>query len=157
MVMVFDPTKNYAEFGNAFIRGRLKGANGEARFKLTANTLNAVSTLNIKGGAVTYNFALRYQGVQSTAPLTGTFEVVDNGVFLEFICYGSGCTGVIIDGVLQPIISQKKVSMGCIPWNMVLPMAKGTHTVQLVHPGTSVSSDGYIFVKYIRPTGSGNA
>ncbi|QOC57885.1 hypothetical protein phiK7B1_030 [Pseudomonas phage phiK7B1] len=154
MAMVFDKEKNYAEFGNAFFRGRLKGATGEARFKLTADVINAVNTVNIKGAAVTYNFYHKYVGVQSTTPLSVIVDVWDEGVFLEFLVYGQGCTSVIIDGVTRPRYNGKGVNHSCLPHNEVIQLAKGQHTVTLTHPGNSVSADGFIFVKYIRPTGS---
>jgi hypothetical protein len=158
MAMVFDKEKNYAEFGNAFFRGRLKGATGEARFKLTADVINAVNTVNIKGAAVTYNFYQKYQNPVgsplTTTPFTQIVDVWDDGVFLEFIVFGQGCSGVFVDGVRRPAYNGKRVNHPCLPHNEIIQLAKGPHTVQLVHPGNSVSTDGFIFVKYIRPTGS---
>lgn len=158
MVAVFDPTKNYAEFGNAFFRGRLKGATGEARFKLIATTINAIDTVNIRNGAVTYNFYQRYEtydNIQSTTPIYMPLEVLDDGVYLEFIAYGHGCTGIVIDGVVRPRYNGKGVDHTCLPHNEILPMTKGVHTAYLAHPGNVKSNDGYIFVRYIRPTGLG--
>lgn len=156
MVAVFDPTKNYAEFGNAFFRGRLKGAKGEARFRLFADTINAVNTVNIRGGAVTYNFYQRYAAIQSTVPLSMNLQVFEEGVFLEFIAYGHGCTGLVVDGVLRPKYNGKTLNHPCLPHNEVIgPLSVGVHNAYLVHPGNSVSADGFIFVRYIRPTGLG--
>uniref|UniRef100_A0AAU6W0N7 Uncharacterized protein n=1 Tax=Pseudomonas phage Nican01 TaxID=3138540 RepID=A0AAU6W0N7_9CAUD len=154
MAMVFDKEKNYAEFGNAFFRGRLKGATGEARFKLTADTINAVNTVNIKGAAVTYNFYQKYVNVQSTQPLSVIVDVWDDGVFIELLVYGQGCQAVFVDGVRRPRYNGKAVNHPCLPHNEILQMAKGQHTVTLTHLGNVASTDGFIFVKYIRPTGS---
>lgn len=154
MAITYNTEKNFAEFGNAFFRGRLKGANGEARFKLAADTVNAVNTVNIKGAAVTYNFYQKYVNVQSTQPLSVIVDVWDDGVFLEFLIYGEGCTGVMIDGVIRPRYNGKAVNHPCLPHNEVIQLAKGPHTVTLMHPGNVPSGDGFIFVKYIRPTGS---
>lgn len=155
MTAVFDPNVNYAEFGNAFFRGRLKGATGEARFKLTADTINAVDTVNIRGGAVTYNFYQTYANVQSTVPLNMNIEVLDDGVYLEFIAYGHGCLRLVVDGVVRPRYNGKAVNHPCLPHNEVLPMAKGFHNVYLTHQGNVPSAEGFIFVRYIRPTGLG--
>ena len=155
MVAVFDPTKNYAEFGNAFFRGRLKGATGEARFKLTAGTINAVNTVNIRKGAVTYNFYQTYAGIKSSVPLSMPIEVFEDDVYLEFIAYGEGCTSLVVDGVTRPRYNGKGLNHPCLPHNEVLPMTKGMHTVYLTHPGNVPSADGFIFVRYIRPTGLG--
>lgn len=167
--MAFDTEKNYAEFGNAFFRGRLKGAKGEARFKLTARSISAVDTVNIKGQAVTWNFFSRYEnyvgpaGQSSYTYLTMQIDVLDDGVFIEFICYAKQYTNpaafseyeptIYVDGIPRPGYAARNARCEAYPFNEVLPLAKGVHTVSIVG-NQQTSAEGYIFCRYIRPTGS---
>lgn len=180
MAISFDTTKNYAEFGNAFFRGRLKGASGEARFKLSANSVNAVDTINIAGRAVTYDWIVQFG--PASADYGGVLyqtviDVVDDGVYIEFLCY-SHCKPTLldgsvairpfgrmirIDGVEQPIFMGRDAAFKACPFNSVVPLARGQHTIQIMSsriPRISTdidsrySAEGYIFCRYIRRTGS---
>lgn len=180
----FDPTKNYAEFGNAFFRGRLKGATGVARFKLTARSVNAVDTINIAGQAVTYDWITVFPA--KTAPndtdkvlYQTVVEIVDDGVYLEILAYSSCKPAALggkqavetyrtfwIDGVLQPNFRAKDCAYKMSPYQTVVPLARGTHVLQIRHnpfggyaisrqyPDSGYSAEGYIFCRYIRRTGS---
>lgn len=154
MAITFDPTKNYAEFGNAFFRGRLKGASGEARFKLVADTINAVSTVNIAKQAVTFSFYAKYVNVVGTTYCTLPIDVPDDGeIWLEFICYGENATQFYFDGVLRGTFNQRRLNSKTNPYNELIRVTKGAHTAIL--KGTvGSSSEGYIFCRYIRKTGS---
>lgn len=154
MAITFDPTKNYAEFGNAFFRGRLKGASGEARFKLIADTINAVTTVNIAGQAVTFSFSSRYtQRVTGNVLLDIIIDVPDVGVYLEFICFGDTATGFILDGVTRGRFNQRSVSVKCNPYNEIIEVSQGQHRAQLV-TNVGYGNEGFIFCRYIRKTGS---
>lgn len=175
--MAFDTTKNYAEFGNAFFRGRLKGATGEARFKLTAGSVNAVDTINIAGRAVTYDWITVFgpATAQSGGVLYETvIDVIDDGVYIEFLCYSDAksvmldgslsvlayCRQVWIDGVQEPTFMGRDPAFRACPFNTVKPLARGPHTIQIraydYSPAidTTTSKEGYIFCRYIRRTGS---
>lgn len=43
----------YLELGSVLFRGNLKGATGRAQFKLSADSIDAVDRINIKGGEIT--------------------------------------------------------------------------------------------------------
>jgi len=176
--MAFDPTKNYAEFGNAFFRGRLKGAYGEARFKLTAGSVNAVDTINIADKAVTYDWITTFgpaQGGDGAVLYETVIDVPDVGVWIEFLIYSDTISQTLIgtftpmphvrtiwiDGVLQPHFSGRDAGFKACPYNIVLPMSQGQHTIQVrarYNPNNSLDSsyskEGYIFCRYIRATGS---
>lgn len=167
--MAFDTEKNYAEFGNAFFRGRLKGAKGTARFKLTARSINAVDTVNIKGQAVTWNFFSRYDnyvgapGQSGYTYLSMQVDVLDDGVFIELICFAQQPVNedgfseyeptIYVDGVARPGYAARNARSRIYPFNEVLPMSKGIHTVS-IRGSYQTSAEGYIFCRYIRPTGS---
>lgn len=161
--MTFDDTKNYAEFGNAFFRGRLKGAKGEARFKMQADIVSAVDTINIAGQAVTYTVTSRYgpgSGVGAQTANSGgvlfstAVNIVDENVWIEFIAYGAGAQYFYVDGGRRPLYSGRRPGDRCIPHNEVIEMAPGVHTMFLYAPPGTVSGDGFIICRYIRPTGS---
>lgn len=175
--MVFDTTKNYAEFGNAFFRGRLKGATGTARFKLTAGSVNAVDTINIAGRAVTYDWITIFgqSTAQSGEVLYETvIDVIDDGVYIEFLCYSDTkaimqdgsqsvlayCRQVWIDDVQEPVFMGRDPAFKACPFNTVKPLARGQHKIQIrayaysPQVDTSTSKEGYIFCRYIRRTGS---
>lgn len=173
--MAFDTEKNYAEFGNAFFRGRLKGAKGEARFKLTARAINAVDTVNIRGLAVTWNFYKTYTGFSAPGGQSGyTYvtlqvdvldEVILGGVYIELICFAQQPDSedsfsdyeptIYVDGVPRPSYAARNARSRIYPFNEVVHMTKGSHTVSIVGRSPT-SADGYIFCRYIRPTGNQN-
>lgn len=154
MAITFDQTKNYAEFGNAFFRGRLKGATGEARFKLVADTINAVSTVNIAKQAVTFSFYRQYANALSTTYCELAIDVPDDGeIWLEFICYGVNATQFFFDGGLRGTFNQRRLSSETNPYNELIRVTKGQHVAVLKGAAAS-SAEGYIFCRYIRKTGS---
>lgn len=157
MAITYDPTKNYAEFGNAFFRGRLKGATGEARFKLVADTINAVSTVNIAKQAVTFSFYRKYADAIGTTYCELIIDVPDEdevyGVWLEFICYGVNATQFFFDGGLRGTFNQRRLASETNPYNELIRVTKGQHVAVLKGVAAS-SAEGYIFCRYIRKTGS---
>lgn len=157
MAITYDPTKNYAEFGNAFFRGRLKGATGEARFKLVADTINAVSTVNIAKQAVTFSFYKKYTDAIGTTYCELIIDVPDEdevyGVWLEFICYGANATQFFFDGGIRGTFNQRRLGSKTNPYNELIRVTKGQHVAVLKGAAAS-SAEGYIFCRYIRKTGS---
>ncbi|UKL14934.1 hypothetical protein hairong_028 [Pseudomonas phage hairong] len=176
--MAFDTTKNYAEFGNAFFRGRLKGATGVARFKLTAGSVNAVDTINIAGRAVTYDWIVQF-GPATAQPgevlYQTVIDIVDDDVYIEFLAYSDTKTTLLdgsvqplgmnrtfwIDGVMQPNFVARDPGFKICPYNSVVPLARGQHVIQIRAYQQSngqltspYSAEGYIFCRYIRRTGS---
>lgn len=176
--MAFDTTKNYAEFGNAFFRGRLKGATGTARFKLTAGSVNAVDTINIAGKAVTYDWLIQFgasSGNNGDVLYQTVIDVIDDGVYIEFLVYCDTRTILLdgsyqplgynrsfwIDGVMQPNYVGHDPGFKICPYNAVVPLARGQHVLQIRANQRSNgqlpspnSTDAYIFCRYIRRTGS---
>lgn len=154
MAIPYDMTKHYAEFGNAFFRGRLKGATGEARFKLIADTINAVDTVNIAGQSVTFSVTTKYENKIGPEFLRAVINVPDDNVYLEFICYGVGVTGFLLDGVARGNFNQRSLTSRTNPYNEIIAVSKGDHTVQLIGAANTMSSSGFVFCRYIRKTGS---
>lgn len=149
----------YIEVSDVLFRGELRGATGQARFKLTAEAINAVDTVNIAGNQVTYNFYFRYSGIAVSnggVMLTGTINVPDNNAWVEVIAYGHGASAVQVNGVTRPNRNRRGPSYELLPFVEVIPLAKGTHTVRLISGFTGTSSKGYIFCRYIRNTGLAN-
>lgn len=153
MAITYDPTKNYAEFGNAFFRGRLKGATGEARFKLVADTINAVSTVNIAKQAVTFSFYRQYANALSTTYCELVIDVPDDGeIWLEFICYGANATQFFFDGGIRGTFNQRRLASKTNPYNELIKVTKGQH-IAVLKGSAGSSLEGYIFCRYIRKTG----
>lgn len=144
---------------DVLFRGELRGASGTAKFKLTANAINAVDTVNIAGNQVTYNFFFRYSSIAVTAgaySLQATISVPDDAAWVEIICYGEGASGIYVDGVLRPNRNRRGPSYALLPFIEVIALAKGTHTVKMMSGVTGTSAEGYIFCRYIRRTGADN-
>lgn len=158
MSITYDQTKSYAEFGNAFFRGQLKGATGEARFKLTADAVNAVNTVNIAGNQLTYNFGFRYadrQVANGQSLISAVIDVIDTEVYIEFMAYGRNAKGILIDGSSRPVRGVNRFTSRMMPYGEIMYMAPGQHTVSLIGNG-GYSAEGWIFCRYIRRTGSEN-
>jgi hypothetical protein len=150
---------SYIELGDVVFRGELQGATGQARFKLTGKTINAVDTVHIAGNQVTYSFYFRHFGVgvsPGSEALRGVIDVVDTNVFIEIIAYGEGASNVVVDGVVRPNRNRRAPAYKLLPFVEILPMAPGRHTIQLFSAKSGVSSEGYIMCRYIRRTGSNN-
>jgi len=149
----------YIEVSDVMFRGELRGATGQARFKLTAKAIDAVDTVNIAGNQVTYNFYFRYSSIAVSAGgvmLSGTIDVPDNNAWVEIIAYGHGASAVQVNGVTRPNRNRRGPSFELLPFVEIIPLAKGTHTVRLISSFTGTSANGYIFCRYIRNTGLAN-
>ena len=147
---------SYIELGNVLFRGTLKGARGNAKFKLTADAINVIDTIHIAGGQLSY-----YISVTS-----GSQTVVNNGVVLELIvdipdeeawlettAYGNRTDTVTIDDVDQPNRNKALPSNFSRPFFSLNKLTKGQHSIKLIASSAGISTSSYIFCRYIRPTG----
>lgn len=149
----------FIELTDVLFRGELRGANGRARFKLTAKALNAVDTLNIAGNQITYSFYFRHSSKAVTAgaaSLTGIIDVPDSSAWIEVIAYGDRARSVVVDGVTRPNYNRRSPSLYLMPFTEMIKLNKGTHSISLISDFTGTSASGYIFCRYIRNTGSSN-
>ncbi len=149
----------YIELSDVLFRGELRGATGTARFKLTANAVNAVDTLHIAGNQVTYSTYLRWWGGPITNGSTMFSHVVsipDDDTFVEVIAYANNASYVTVDGVRRQNRNRRGPNLRSLPYVEIIPLTKGTHTITLISGVTRSSTDGYILCRYIRRTGSSN-
>jgi hypothetical protein len=150
---------SYIEVSNVMFRGQLRGATGQARFKLTAKAVNAVDTINIAGNQVTYNFFFRYSSIavaQGGVMLSGNINVPDNNAWIEIIAFGHGASALQVNGATRPNRNRRGPSFELLPFVEIIPLAKGVHNVRLISGFTGTSVKGYIFCRYIRNTGLAN-
>lgn len=149
----------YIELNDILIRGTLRGASGKARFKLTANQINAINTLNIKNGQVTYSYHFSYSNKEVTsgsAMLSATISVLDEGAFIEVLASADGASSVKIDGATRPTRNRRGPNSLIMPFVEIVKLAPGTHTISIISGRTGTSKRGYILCRYIRRTGSDN-
>lgn len=149
----------YIELSDVLFRGELRGARGRAKFKLTADSIDAVDTINIAGNQITYSFYFRYSGVAAAAGyplLTGIIDVPDNEAWIEIIAYGYGASYVTVDGGGRVNRNGRSPGYELLPFVEVVPLKKGTHTVSLISGFNGTSPSGFIFCRYIRNTGRDN-
>ena len=147
---------SFIELSNVMFRGTLKAANGEARFKLAADAINAVDTVNIGNSQCTYDFQVRFLTPympSEVALATAYLNVPDDGAWVEVIAFGTTAGSVYVDGVLQPNRNRRNPSQRTLPFVSLYPMAKGPHTVVL-RSNKAGPTGGYIMCRYIRKTGT---
>lgn len=150
----------YIELSHVLFRGQLVGVTGQARFKLTANAINAVDTVNIAGNEVTFSFYFR-TGSKSVAAgnaiVSGSINVPDNAAYVEVVCYAHRGATVYVDGVARPNRNRRGPGSKLLPFVEILPLTKGVHSISVIAGSTGTSADGYIFCRYIRRTGLDNS
>lgn len=146
----------YLELGNVMFRGDLKAATGEAKFRLTANAINAVDTVNIGNDQVTYNKHINFNvsnvsvgQVIATLPI----DIPDSNAWMEIIAYASRGSTVSVDGQAQLNRNRRGPSTELLPFITVIPLNKGAHTIRII-AGSAGSTNGYIVARYIRTTGA---
>lgn len=146
---------SFVELSNVMFRGELKGANGEARFKLTADAVNAVDTLNINFNQVTYNKVITYSRASQSAGSTLALlelDVPDTAAWIEIVAYGSRAGNVLVDGVIKPNRNRRAPDQRLLPFVELVSLSKGLHTVSM-RSSSSGSSSGVLLCRYIRNTG----
>lgn len=150
----------YIELGNVCFRGQLLGATGTFSGSLTADAIDAVDTVNIKGGAVTYSLFTRYTNKSVTkdiALLNMTVNIPDTNAYVEVLAQADRGGGVYIDEVLRPIRNFRTSANLAFPFIETILLPKGVHEIKVLAASTGVSSYGLLSCRYIRRTGSANA
>lgn len=146
---------SYAELSNVMFRGHLRGANGSAKFKLTADAINAVDTLNINFNQVTYDRLITYERpYQSAGSVLATLSMVipDEGAWVEIVAQGSGAGAVYVDGVVRRNRNRRSPNQALLPFVELVQLSKGNHVVSMTSSASGYSA-GLIFCRYIRNTG----
>lgn len=150
---------SYIELGNTYFRGRLEGATGVFAGTLRADKINAVDTINIARGAVTYSKIVRYQGKSVTAGQTMleiAAEIPDDGAYVEITAQAHLGGTVTINGQARINRNFRSSSSLIFPFVETVPLAKGTHIIRLAASSTGLSSFGVLTCRYIRKTGRFN-
>lgn len=147
----------YAEFSHALFRGELAGATGTADFKLTADAVDVVDTINIKNGSVAYQMAFRFAGNSSTnggVIFQAAIPVHDKSVILEVSGYSNRAAHIAINGRVQSRFNAN-ANIPFIPLITSDAVPVGTTTVQIIGNSPGLAS-GWLIVRYIRKTGGEN-
>lgn len=145
----------FIELGNTMFRGTLRGATGIARFKLTADAINAVDTVNIGGNVVTYSKHIVFSGesknVGGTIALL-PLDIPDDIAWVEIVSHCTRATTISMDGAALPVRNRRSMDSRLFPAVNLIKLPKGTHTVMVV--ANSVGQyEGYVICRYIRITG----
>ena len=146
----------YIELGNVMFRGNLRAATGEARFRLTANAINAVDTVNIGNDQVTYNKQITFNiGYVSAGHVIASLPIYipDSSAWMEITAYASRGSIVSVDGHAQINRNRRGPSTELLPFTTVIPLNIGYHIIHIIS-GSSGSTNGYILARYIRTTGA---
>ncbi|OQX35583.1 MAG: hypothetical protein B0D91_10560 [Oceanospirillales bacterium LUC14_002_19_P2] len=150
---------SYVELGDVLFRGELVGANGEARFKLTADAIDAVDTINIQHGQVSY-ILYSYQAskyVNSGGVINQIVcPVTDSDVVIQVDAYGHLAGQLRFNGGNRPMRLSSHVNKPLFSYSELFQVNPGTHTVQIVSGSAGTSTKSWILVKYLRLTGSDN-
>lgn len=150
---------SYIEISNTLFRGQLRGATGQAKFKLTAQAINAVDTVNIAGNQVTYSYYFLLPGGATSIGATQhtmVIDIPDNGAVMEFVVYCHGMKTVYIDGGARPNRNMRSPGSPILPYVEIVSLAKGIHHLQLVSGLNGTSAGGRVLCRYLRRTGLDN-
>lgn len=138
--------------GNATFSGTLNAASGTFKGVLTADAINAVTTINLAGQAVTLN---SYVSAANLPLYFGTAGSNDTIASSGYMVFPSGTSGVAISCQLQLYINSLNTSR--IACTLYLDVRRssdgaliGTQRMGFIYPG----SDGYVaYVDYPSITG----
>ena len=160
---------SYAELGSAIFRGELQGATGEAKFKLTADAINAVDAINIKNGAVTYNiWAITGPRLvnKNELMLSLNVNIIEAYAYIEVHCYCMVSTFLWLDGSPLKLNNKRGHNGGIMSPAQILKLNNGMHTLSLYSDADYIPFDtvawtyplrcrgtSYIVARYIRETG----
>jgi hypothetical protein len=142
------------EAHSTLFRGELKGATGDVAFKLTADAIDAVDTVNFQGNAITYKVYTKYSKTigNNATFLTINFNVPEAAA-IEILVHAPGMAFYRIDGVAQSRWGFLGTD-ALIPWRHTFyDISPGNHTLKLVAGSQAGPSSGYVLISYIRPTG----
>jgi hypothetical protein len=170
---------SFVELGDALFRGHLRGNEGVARFTLTAGAINAVDTVNIQGGAVTYSVFAESGTVTATVNTTmfSTVINVPEAAVVEISAYSPRMRDITVDGVVIAevpsfyyygsiydnsegyYLTDADMLQSTIPRTPRLyatiglrSLSPGNHTIN-VRAASSGSTTAWILARYIRNTG----
>lgn len=146
----------FIELGNTMFRGTLRGATGVARFKLTADAINAVDTVNIGSDQVTYSKHIvfdGYSGSVGSTIATLLIDIPDNEAWVEVISHCTRSSTVSINGSVLPIRNRRLPNSKIFPAVNLIKLTKGTHTFRVVSNSIG-QCEGYAICRYIRITGA---
>lgn len=147
---------SYIEIGSCAFRGELRGATGFFKGSLTALAIDAVDTVNIASGQITYNTLVSYSNQAASVGsnlLVANINVPDSLAFIEIQAFGAGAVQVFVDGTLRAPTSMGTPGNRLVPYTELILLAGGPHQIILRSGINGVSSFGYIHVQYIRRTG----
>ena len=150
---------SYVELGDVLFRGELAGANGEARFKLTADAIEVVDTIHIGYGQVSY-LLQSYQTskyVESGGVINQLVcPVTDSNVVIQIDAYGHLASDIQFNGVNRPMRLTSHIGRQMLSYTELFMVVPGTHTVRIISGATGTSNKSIIVAKYMRLTGSDN-
>ena len=143
---------SFIELGNVMFRGELKAATGKVRFSLSASAVNAVDSINIVNGSVSYSqfFSFSRNAQSGKTFFSVNANIQDQQSFLEVVVYSNALKDVLVSNVKQNRHNANRNLM-IFPVIVVVPLAKGTHPVSLTANGTGTAS-GWLNLRYIRST-----
>ena len=148
---------SYFEIGNVLYRGALNAATGSARFKLTADAINAVDTINIASGEVVYFRYLYYNSprtVYANSPAMTLQIEPDRGVtFLEISAFMDVGKHVDVGGVPLPARYRSALTNPICSYVSNYRISAPT-SVRVIAASTTTSYQGWLAVRYIKETGS---
>ncbi|WP_062269501.1 hypothetical protein [Endozoicomonas arenosclerae] len=150
---------SYFEMDSVLFRGQLKGATGQAKFKLTSDAIEAVDTVNIEGGAVTYStysYVYPNRSFSQGEHVVSSVIQVPEGAWTEWFAACSGTkSSLYINGGLQPRLISFKQGQGLgSPLSGLVNLGAGQHTLALHTASAGHNHNAYILVRYIRNTGT---
>lgn len=152
----------YVEMGSVFFRGHLKGAIGAAKFKLTAQAIDAVDGINIRNGSVS-----SYVITSSAGPVI----VPDGGIYLsaeingdssddliDVVAYADADdeTGFFLNGTRRVSRNRRySIRNDLLMYRGLFKLQAGSNIAQLVNVsgGDLIINRGILMLGYIRRTG----
>lgn len=146
----------FIELGNTMFRGTLRGATGVARFKLTADAINAVDTVNIGSDQVTYSKHIVFDGYSgSVGSIIAVLliDIPDDVAWVEIISHCTKSSTFSINGSALPIRNRRFPDSRLFPAVNLIKLTKGTHTFRVIANSTG-QCEGYAICRYIRITGA---
>lgn len=146
----------FIELGNTMFRGTLKGATGVARFKLTADAINAVDTVNIGSDQVTYSKHIEFNSTSTSVGSTIAIlpiNIPDDVAWVEIISHCTRSSTFSINGSALPIRNRRSPNSRLLPAVNLIKLTKGTHTFRVLSNSIG-QCEGYAICRYIRITGA---
>ena len=143
----------YTEFASTMFRGTLSAATGTVKFVLSAAAINAVNTINIANGSVTYSqfYSFSANVTHNHTLFTASGFVHDSLAMLELMTYSNRLGGIYVNGQGQNRHNAVR-NVEPFPVIVVIPMSRGHYNVRLT-ANSSGHARGWLKMRYIRRTG----